>query len=282
MKARPIVKRLRPLPAVMVLVAGLLVAKGFGLAVDARAAAAQPQNDSATSTDSGAGQGDSGAASPRSGSDPSEDDNSGSAAEVDVLTSLSERRVELDSRAKALEMRANLIAAAEKRVDSKIADLKTLQSQIQSLLGQRDAAQEKQIANLVKVYSAMKPRDAARIFNSLDEAVMLEVTASMKPDVLAAIMGQMNPQQAQALTVKLVDKLKLPQKADLPSQLAAATPGQPAIAAPQDTTPQAAQQQPTQQQASLPQGPAQQSTPPATSSGKSAGKTSGNGPASGG
>ena len=59
---------------------------------------------------------------------------------MDVLTSLSKRRAELDARERELNMQANLIAAAEKRVDAKIAQLKTLQSPDQTPAGQRDAA----------------------------------------------------------------------------------------------------------------------------------------------
>ena len=70
-----------------------------------------------------------------------------------------------------------------------------------------------------------------RIFNSLDESVLMEVAGAMKPDSLAAIMAAMNPQQAQDLTVKLANRLKLPKKPDLappPQMAAAAAPPAPA------------------------------------------------------
>ena len=70
-----------------------------------------------------------------------------------------------------------MLAATEARVDAKIAQLKSLQSQITALLAQRDAAQEKQVASLVKTYSAMKPKDAARIFDSLPDDVLVPVAA---------------------------------------------------------------------------------------------------------
>ena len=95
-------------------------------------------------------------------------------------------------------------------MDGKIADLKQLQSQIQQLLGQRDDAAQKQLDALVKTYSSMKPKDAARIFNSLNDGVLLAVAGQMKPDVLGAILAAMNPDAAQKLTVKLADRLKLP------------------------------------------------------------------------
>lgn len=207
-------KRLRILPLVMVLAAGTLALKGGDLLEVARAQAASagdapPAAAAATPADAP------NPAADTHDDDPAAEASSDSAAELNVLTSLSKRRAEIDARAKALDMRANLLAAAEKRVESKIADLKALQDQIQGLLGKRDAAEEKQTTSLVKVYSAMKPRDAARIFNSLDEPVLLRVSAAMKPDSLAAIMAAMQPRQAQDLTVKLAGRLTLPNRPDL-------------------------------------------------------------------
>src|SRR5579871_2870306 len=96
-----------------------------------------------------------------------------SSAEMDVLTSLADRRDALEQRQRDLDLRANIIQATEKRVDGKIAELKALQTKIESLLGQRDAKELEQLDGLVKVYTAMKPKDAARIFASLDDNVRL-------------------------------------------------------------------------------------------------------------
>ncbi|MGD0191047.1 MAG: hypothetical protein ABSD74_09925 [Rhizomicrobium sp.] len=186
-------KHLRLLPAVMAVGALLLGVKAVGLV---HVAEAQTQI----------------ATAPRAAVVKAtvDEDAESSSSEVDVLTSLSRRRAELETRARELQTQQELIVAAEKRVDDKIASLKSLQSQIQVLLVQRDAAQQKQIDALVKTYSQMKPRDAARIFNSLEENVLVPVAGQMKPDVLAAILGLMDSQNAQKLTVKLADRLKLP------------------------------------------------------------------------
>ena len=82
-----------------------------------------------------------------------EDDQIASASQVDVINAWPSRRKELDAREAALNTQANMIAAAEQRVDAKIAQLKTLQAQIAALLGQRDDAQKAQITALVKTYS---------------------------------------------------------------------------------------------------------------------------------
>lgn len=226
-------RHLRLIPAVLVLGTALLGIKGAGLVMEARA---QEQ------------QGISVPASPAPSTespDPAADDAETSSAQVDVLTSLSKRRAELDARERDLDMRDNLIAAAEKRVDGKIDSLKQLQAQMQTLLSQRDDAEQKQLAVLVKTYSSMAPKDAARIFDSLNEDVLLAVAAQMKPADLSAVLAKMQADQAQKLTVKLANRLKLP---DPPPQLVAAvpppasampgaaptasTPGAPATAAP--------------------------------------------------
>jgi hypothetical protein len=114
-----------------------------------------------------------------------------------------------------------MIAAAEKRVDAKIAQLKTLQAQIGALLVQRDDAQKAQVASLVKTYSTMKAKDAARIFNNLPDDVLVPVAHDMKSDVLALVLANMNADNAKALTVKLANRLALPQTADALTPVAA-------------------------------------------------------------
>ena len=150
-----------------------------------------------------------------------EGDQVASASEVDVMNSLSKRRRELDKREGQLTAQGNMIAAAEQRVDAKIAQLKQLQAQITQLLGQRDDAQKAQVAALVKTYSSMKPKDAARIFNSLPDDVLVPVAHDMKSDQLALVLAGMDPLNAKALTVKLANRLVLPETTNVPAPPAA-------------------------------------------------------------
>jgi flagellar motility protein MotE (MotC chaperone) len=164
-----------------------------------------------------------------------EGDQVASASEVDVVNSLSKRRRELDKREGQLTTQANMIAAAEQRVDAKISQLKQLQAQITQLLGQRDDAQKAQVAALVKTYSTMKPKDAARIFNSLPDEVLVPVARDMKSDQLALVLASMEADHAKALTVKLANRLVLPETTGtpapaIPAPVAAAAPAAPGVA----------------------------------------------------
>jgi flagellar motility protein MotE (MotC chaperone) len=203
----------RLLPSVIVVSAGLLVLNASGLIHDAKAGPDQTAANDAM------------APQPSTARDFAGDQaQPASASEVDVLTSLAKRRGELDAREAKIQNESNILAATETRVDAKIAQLKSLQTQITGLLAQRDAAQEKQVASLVKTYSAMKPKDAARIFENLSEDVLLPVAEEMKSDTLAPVLAAMSPDQAQKLTVKLANKLTLPATADVTAPLPAAAP----------------------------------------------------------
>ena len=245
-------KHVRLLPTVIAMGIALLVLKGTGLVRDARAEGQSAAQQVAANE------------TPEPKDFASADDENASAAEIDVLSSLAKRRAELDSRDKTQAMRENVLAATEKRVDGKIAALKALQAQISQLLGQRDAAQDAQVKALVKTYSAMKPKDAARIFDGLDDDVLVPVAQAMKSDALAPVLAAMNPSAAQKLTVKLASRLNLPDKAGPDATLPAVAPDP--MATQTAAAPAPGTAQPTAPTQTKPQQPAPQAaTPPAAS-----------------
>jgi len=117
-------------------------------------------------------------------------------AEIGLLQSLAERRKELDLRASQLEQREALLLAVERRIDEKVEGLKVLQRSIQD-------ETEDQYKSLVKIYENMKPKDAARIFEELNMAILLPVTERMKERKLAAVLAKMNTTKAMTLTTQL-------------------------------------------------------------------------------
>ena len=132
-------------------------------------------------------------------------------SEIDLLQKLAERRVEIDARARELDSRVALLAAAESRIDRKIQDFKALQATIESLIKTYDDQQDAKLLSLVKIYENMKPKDAARIFEELEMDVLLQVAERMKERSLAPIMAKMNPQRAREVTVELNSLRKLPE-----------------------------------------------------------------------
>lgn len=129
--------------------------------------------------------------------------------EFRVLSSLQARRREIDQMESEAETRIQLAAAAEQRVDERIAELKTVQAEVQGLLGQLDEAEEERMAGLVTMYEKMKSKDAARILSALEPETALLVVARMKDSTLASVLGDMETADAKRLTEMIAENARI-------------------------------------------------------------------------
>lgn len=127
-------------------------------------------------------------------------------AEVELLQALAERREEIERRARGLDEREALLQAAERRIEEKVVELKSLQARIEALLKQHEEQTEAQYRSLVKIYSNMKPKDAARIFEELEMDVLLAVVERMKERKAAPILAKMNADKAKSITTELAQR----------------------------------------------------------------------------
>jgi flagellar motility protein MotE (MotC chaperone) len=150
--------------------------------------------------------------------------------ELNILQSLAQRRAQLDQREAQLDSRAQLIQAADDKLDARITQLTTLKGQIQALLDQANKTSADDTNRLIAVYSAMKPKDAAAILTTMDDSVRLPIAAGMKDRALAAILGAMAPDAARELTEKLSNRMKA--AGGLQTQLDKVTGNGPAATAP--------------------------------------------------
>lgn len=136
-----------------------------------------------------------------------------SVAELRIIQSLKSRRVELDARDTDLGTVLPLMMAAEQKLDAKIQALNALKAEVNVLLGQVDEKEKAENDRLVAVYSAMRPREAAAVFATLDDSVRLPIAAAMRPRGLSAIMAQMPAPAAKELTEKLARRFQAQQLA---------------------------------------------------------------------
>jgi flagellar motility protein MotE (MotC chaperone) len=132
------------------------------------------------------------------------------ANDLEVLQKLRERRDQLDERERGLEQREALVQVAEQRLAQKLSELEATRGEIQKLLNQVDSDRQAQLDSLVKIYDTMTPKEAAAIFNEMDEPVLLNVIARMKETKVAPVIAAMNVNRATAITRLLADRKKLP------------------------------------------------------------------------
>jgi flagellar motility protein MotE (MotC chaperone) len=150
---------------------------------------------------------------------PEENQNPVSASERAILERLQARRQELETRQREIDIRESLLKAAEKRIESKVEEMKGLESRAAAANEQKAEAENARFKGIVTMYEAMKPKDAAKVFDRLDMAVLLEIASQIAPRKMSDIMGVMQPDVAERLTVELARRAggdKATPGADLP------------------------------------------------------------------
>ena len=113
-------------------------------------------------------------------------------SEIETLQRLAERREITEKRERELEVKEGLLRAAEGRIDGKIVQLQDLEQSIEGLLAQYDVKKQGEIEQLVRIYGAMKPKDAARIFDALEMPILVSVMQNMKENKVAPILAAMS------------------------------------------------------------------------------------------
>lgn len=131
-------------------------------------------------------------------------------AEQAVLDEIAERRREVAARLQELDQREALLIAAEQRIEAKVGELTALRTQIQALVKQVNEQEEAELRSLVRIYESMKPKEAARIFEDLELAILLDIVSRMKERSSAAVLAAMAPDTARIITAELARRPLLP------------------------------------------------------------------------
>jgi len=133
--------------------------------------------------------------------------------QADVLTSLHERREQLDGRARELDTREQLLEAAEIRIDERITELRTLRNDIETLLGTLSEEEEAEITRLVSIYNNMEVDAAAERLAALDPQTQVQIVTRMAARKAGEIMGEMNIRDAANLTALIASRRDVPDTA---------------------------------------------------------------------
>ncbi len=128
----------------------------------------------------------------------------------EILATVSQERALLDEQKASLAQRASEIQLAEETLAIETARLGELKTEVEGLLGKIDASRQADIDRLVGLYTNMKPKEAAVIMNDLDIEVAVTVLGAMSERNAAPIMASMNTVRAQAISMIILERSKLP------------------------------------------------------------------------
>ena len=150
---------------------------------------------------------------------PEENQQPVSPSERAILERLQARRQELEARAREIDIRESLLKAAEKRIESRVEEMKAVESRLSNSSEQKAEADVARFKSIITMYEGMKPKDAARVFDRLEMSVLIEIASQIAPRKMSDILGLMQSDAAERLTVELARRAggdKTAAAADLP------------------------------------------------------------------
>lgn len=132
-----------------------------------------------------------------------------SKSEIDLLQSLARRRADLERWERNIQVKEEVLNATEKRINEKIEQIEAMKKAVAEVLAQYNTQEDARVKSLVKIYEAMKPDDAARIFDEIEMPVLLLVIDKMAEKKAAPILAKMDPKKAKQITVELAEQRRL-------------------------------------------------------------------------
>lgn len=134
-----------------------------------------------------------------------------SPGEIRLLYDLSNRRDDIAIKEREISEREALLRAAEEQLLVKQQQLERIREEIRGLVQEYDQEQDADQERLRNIYSAMKPKSAAAIFNELELETLVGVLRGMSARKVAPIIAAMTPDRARILTRELAERTDLPQ-----------------------------------------------------------------------
>lgn len=125
------------------------------------------------------------------------------AAAADSLSALQQKEIEIKKKEEQLKEKEERLAKIEKEVEQKVKELLVLQKEIQSAQSEKKETLNTKVKSLSKIYGTMKPKEAAKLMENLDEKLVMGIIATMTPDEAAAILALMDVKKAAKISEAL-------------------------------------------------------------------------------
>lgn len=129
-----------------------------------------------------------------------------------LLSALNEREAQVRVQEAALADRLAALSMADAAITKRLSELEQAEAGLKEVLAIADGAAEQDLARLTAVYEAMKPTDAATLFNAMDAEFAAGFLGRMQPAAAAAVMAGMAPDKAYSISVLIAGRNALAPK----------------------------------------------------------------------
>lgn len=130
---------------------------------------------------------------------------------MNALKAIREREARLAERETEMAERERSVESAENAIRAELKKLQHAEDSLRETLTLASEAAENDLAQLTSVYSNMKPKQAAALFEQMEASFAAGFLYRMPPDSAARVMAGMTPEKAYLVSVELAGR-----NADIP------------------------------------------------------------------
>ncbi|MGA7143981.1 MAG: hypothetical protein WBY47_05705 [Desulfobacterales bacterium] len=120
------------------------------------------------------------------------------------LKFLIQRKAQFEKEEKRIAEKKSELLVIQDDINKKIAELTKLRDEIKQEKAQKKAVEEQQFKHLIKIYSAMKPQNAADLIDKLDIKLAIELLSRMKGDDVGKILSFVKIEKAAKISEGLI------------------------------------------------------------------------------
>lgn len=122
---------------------------------------------------------------------------------AETFAFIQQKEAELKRKEEDLRAKEETLSRMEKEVEQKLKELMAIQKEIQAYRTEREENQNGKVRSLAKIYGTMKPKEAAKLLDNLDEKLVMNIIATMNSDEAAGILSNMDVKKAAKISEAL-------------------------------------------------------------------------------
>jgi len=125
-----------------------------------------------------------------------------------MFETIKKKNQELKRREEELKIKELKLKEIEAKVSKNLEKIEKRISKSKQQLGIQEEKTKENVQALVKVYSSMKPGEAAKLIEAIDEDLALKIVSGMKSKIAGQVLSQLDVKVAKRISETLAGKIK--------------------------------------------------------------------------
>ena len=127
-----------------------------------------------------------------------------------MIETIENKNRELKKREEELRIKQTRLEALEAKVRKDLDKIEKSISESKEQMGIQDESAKKNVEALIKVYSSMKPEEAANLVEAIDEGLALQIISGMKSKIAGQVLSNLDVKVAKRISENLAGKRDKP------------------------------------------------------------------------